>query len=117
MKPDDDVCYCYHVSMRKLVHFARRVRPEQPSRMTECLSAGTGCGWCIPFLTRIARDPDAFTLDSPQVEEYAEARRRYITTRQPRNQFDSASLPAGTSPPTRCEPEHNPHDGQGKPET
>ncbi len=53
MKPDDKICYCYHVSLRKLVNFARRERPRRPSQMSECLGAGTGCGWCIPILRRI----------------------------------------------------------------
>jgi len=50
---DDEICYCYHVSMRKLVNFSRRVKPLRPSEMTGCLGAGTGCGWCIPFLVKI----------------------------------------------------------------
>lgn len=91
MNIDDEICYCYHVSMRKLIHFARRERPEQPSRMTECLNAGTGCGWCIPFLCKIARDPDQFAVDAPIVEDYAESRRQYIATKQPKNTFEGAA--------------------------
>jgi bacterioferritin-associated ferredoxin len=53
VKPDDEICYCYHVSLRKLVNFARRKRLARPSQMSECLGAGTGCGWCIPILQRI----------------------------------------------------------------
>ena len=90
MQPDDDICYCYHVSMRKLVNFARRVRPVQASRMTECLGAGTGCGWCIPFLTKIARDPDRFGIEELTPEQYAESRKNYIKT-QPRNTFDGGT--------------------------
>ena len=86
MNPDDDICYCYHVPMRKLVNHARRVRPERPSLMTECLGAGTGCGWCIPFLIKIATDPDAFDLADLTPEEYAALRRGYIKT-EPKNTF------------------------------
>ena len=78
MQPDDDVCYCYHVSLRKLQNFARRTRPKHASQMSECLSAGTGCGWCIPFLRQIAEqagDPE-FTLDQSP-EAYAAARAEY----------------------------------------
>lgn len=90
MLPDDEVCYCYHVSLRKLVNFARRVRPQPPSRMTECLNAGTGCGWCIPFLVKIARDPDAFDSDlSP--EEYAARRSAYRAAGGPKNSFPSST--------------------------
>jgi NAD(P)H-nitrite reductase large subunit len=98
MNVDDEICYCYHVSMRKLINFARRERPEQASRMTECLNAGTGCGWCIPFLCKIARDPDAFALSPPSVEEYAEARRRYIVEKKPKNTFESAAGAPDESP-------------------
>lgn len=95
MQPDDDICYCYHVSMRKLVNFARRVRPEQASRMTECLGAGTGCGWCIPFLTKIARNPDLFAIEELTAEQYAESRKAYIKT-QPKNTFvENAVEPKG----------------------
>ena len=93
MKPDDKICYCYGVTMRKLVNYARRVRPQQPSRMTECLNAGTGCGWCIPFLVKIARNPDAFDLEELTPEEYAERRKSYIQT-EPRNTF-GGSGPGG----------------------
>lgn len=87
MNLDDKVCYCYGVSMRKLVNFARRTRPQRPSQMTECLGAGTGCGWCIPFLVRIAEDPDCFDLEELSPERYAEDRRGYIQQKRPRNTF------------------------------
>ena len=87
MKPDDKVCYCYHVSLRKLINFARREQPEHASRMSECLSAGTGCGWCIPILKKIAADPDHFDLVEVTPEKYEAERDRYIKTKQPRNEF------------------------------
>ncbi len=87
MKPDDEICYCFGVPMRKLVNFARRVRPGRPSQMTECLGAGTGCGWCIPFLIKIAQEPDALALDDLAPEEYARRRQSYIKT-EPKNTFD-----------------------------
>lgn len=89
MQPDDKLCYCYHVSMRKLVNFARRVRPEQPSRMTECLNAGTGCGWCIPFLIEIAQDPDHFAVNDMTREQYADKRKTYRAGGGPKNTFDA----------------------------
>lgn len=89
MQSDDKICYCYGVPMRKLINFARRVRPARPSQMTECLNAGTGCGWCIPFLIKIASDPDAFAVEDMSPEEYAERRKSYIKT-QPKNTFEGA---------------------------
>ena len=50
MEPDDHVCLCFHVSMRKIVNYCKREKPKHASQISECLSAGTGCGWCIPFL-------------------------------------------------------------------
>lgn len=73
--------------MRKLVNFSRRVRPEQASRMTECLNAGTGCGWCIPFLVKIAKDPEAFALEELSAEDYAERRKGYIKSEE-KNTFE-----------------------------
>jgi len=86
MQPDDKVCYCYGVTLRKLASFSRRLRPERASRMTECLGAGTGCGWCIPFLIKIAHDPDAFALTDLTCDQYAEARKNYIKC-EPKNTF------------------------------
>ena len=76
MQPDDLICLCYRVSLRKLVNYARRERPARASRMSECLDAGTGCGWCIPFVKRIWSDPDAIELDLDS-ESYAAQRRAY----------------------------------------
>ena len=90
MNLDDDICYCYHVPMRKLINFARRTRPKQASRMTECLGAGTGCGWCIPFLMKIAEDPDRFDLADMAPEEYAARRQSYRQPGKPKNKFDAS---------------------------
>ena len=53
MSPDRPVCLCFHVSQRKVVAYCRRERPPVASLISECLSAGTGCGWCVPFLKRL----------------------------------------------------------------
>ena len=53
MNPDEDVCLCYHVSLRKLQTFMRREEPGVASQLSECLGAGTGCGWCRPFLEEL----------------------------------------------------------------
>ncbi len=84
---DDEICYCLHVSLRKLAHYSRREQVRRPSQMAGCLGAGTGCGWCIPFLEKIARDPAALLEGSLEAEEYAARRRTYIHTGQPKNQF------------------------------
>lgn len=86
MNLDDDLCYCYHVSMRKLINFSKRTRPDRPSLMTQCLNAGTGCGWCIPFLVKIATDPDSFAVQWT-ADQYAEQRQAYRTSHRPKNTF------------------------------
>ncbi len=53
MDPDDHVCLCYRVSQRKLINYLNRERPQVPSQLSECLGAGTGCHWCVPFLERL----------------------------------------------------------------
>ena len=88
MKPDDTICYCFDVPLRKLANFARRVRPTRPSQMTGCLGAGTGCGWCIPFLTKIARDPGSLGGEDLTPDQYARRRDDYIKTNR-RNTFGS----------------------------
>ena len=53
MEKEDYVCVCHRVSMSKLISFVRRENPPVCSKLSECLGAGTGCGWCIPFLEKL----------------------------------------------------------------
>ena len=53
MKPDDELCLCFHVTKRKVVNYLRVEKPSHPSLLSECFGAGTGCGWCRPFLKRL----------------------------------------------------------------
>jgi bacterioferritin-associated ferredoxin len=53
LTPDDTVCFCFHVPLRKIETFCAVEKPAHASQISECLSAGTGCGWCVPMLTRI----------------------------------------------------------------
>jgi len=63
---DDQLCYCFHVTKRKVVNYIRIHQPRVPSQLSECGGAGTGCGWCVPFLkkcfeadaARVQREPD-----------------------------------------------------------
>ncbi len=90
MNPDDRICYCYDVTLRKLQSFAERTRPARASQMSECLGAGTGCGWCIPILKRIfeqAGKPDPSAGPDLTPEEYANRRREYIESGRPKNTF------------------------------
>ncbi len=91
MGPDDKICYCYNVSLRKLYHFAKRNELKRASQLSGCLGAGTGCGWCIPILRRIHESVQSGEVDlriEMTPEAYAEARRQYIENKEPKNQFD-----------------------------
>lgn len=55
MREDDEICLCFHVSLRKVRGFLTRENPPVASLISECLGAGTGCGWCVPFLTHLHR--------------------------------------------------------------
>ena len=82
MDPDRHVCLCFRVSQRKLVNFMRREKPAVPSRLSECLGAGTGCHWCVPTLEKLWKqwkadeEPDVDV--SPEV--YAAQRKHYHRT-------------------------------------
>jgi NAD(P)H-nitrite reductase large subunit len=83
MRDDDHVCLCFHVSKRKVVNFCKREKPAVASLISECLSAGTGCGWCVPFLKKL-HEQSARGDESPDLpvspEEYAKRRARYRVT-------------------------------------
>jgi len=59
MQDDDKVCLCFHVTQRKLRAYLLRECPKVASQLTDCLGAGTGCGWCRPFLKQLHRQWEA----------------------------------------------------------
>lgn len=79
MDPDDHVCLCFRVSLRKIRTYLARENPPVASLISECLGAGTGCQWCVPFLKHLhaqhqrGEEPDLKI--SP--EKYAAARSGY----------------------------------------
>jgi bacterioferritin-associated ferredoxin len=80
MQLDDPVCYCFHISKRKVLNFIRVHQPRVASGLSQCGGAGTGCGWCIPTLKRYFEQ----SRRGEQVEEavskddYAAQRAAYI---------------------------------------
>lgn len=56
MNPDDPVCLCFHVTRRKVINYIRVEKPRRPSQLSQCFGAGTGCGWCRPYLERLLID-------------------------------------------------------------
>ncbi len=53
MDLDDTVCFCFHVTYRKLRNYAKINKPQVASLMSDCYGAGTGCGWCRPIIVKI----------------------------------------------------------------
>lgn len=67
MKVDDDLCLCFHVSWRKVLNYIRIHRVKVPSQLSECQSAGTGCGWCRAAMVRLVKRMDT---DPPQDDDW-----------------------------------------------
>ncbi|MEL6796982.1 MAG: (2Fe-2S)-binding protein [Planctomycetota bacterium] len=93
MDPDDEVCLCFHVSLRKIRTFLQREDPPVASLVSECLGAGTGCQWCVPFLKRLHqfhREGKPVDLRiSPEV--YAKSRKSFHKTDERDVQLDDTS--------------------------
>ncbi len=89
MQEHDEVCVCFHVSVQKVRKFVRLNHPKIPSQIAECYGAGTGCGWCIPYLEKIHEAEMAgrkVDLEMPQ-EEYLSRRLAYHSECSPRKRF------------------------------
>jgi bacterioferritin-associated ferredoxin len=84
VNPDDEVCLCFRVSLRKVRTFCKQTDPPVASLISECLGAGTGCGWCVPFLKHLhAQHQQGREMDlkvSP--EEYARTRLTYHVSKK-----------------------------------
>jgi len=92
---DDTVCYCFHIRKRKIVNYVRNRQLRRASQLSECGGAGTGCGWCIPFLEKYFAQHQAGRLeegDTLTPAEYARQRGAYIRA-------GGGVPPAGAIPP------------------
>jgi len=80
---DAEVCVCFHVRRRKIEAFCRREKPKVISLVSQCLSAGTGCGWCIPILKAIHHEVLAGgpRVEMPDRAAYLEGRKAYHRAR------------------------------------
>jgi NAD(P)H-nitrite reductase large subunit len=89
MNDDDEICLCFHVSKRKVVQYIRVERPKIASQLSQCYGAGTGCGWCRPFLKRLLEQATGESSDQntdqssgeaaalPDADVYANQRHQY----------------------------------------
>jgi NAD(P)H-nitrite reductase large subunit len=125
MRPDDELCLCFHVTRRKVEQYLRTQRPAVASQLSECYGAGTGCGWCRPFLKRLhqqilgeagdageesgtggvtegGREEAREQADFPEPDRYAQAREAYRESlRQSPNLQASESGNGPTASPER----------------
>lgn len=105
MNSDDELCLCFHVTRRKVEQFIRARRPAVASQLSECYGAGTGCGWCRPFLQRLhsqlldpelsadcefdqaaGRKADPLSDNLPDASSYAADRASYRATKNARSE-------------------------------
>jgi bacterioferritin-associated ferredoxin len=79
MDPDQEVCICFHVTLRKLLQHLRVCKPVRASQLSECYGAGTGCGWCRPVLEAMFATTNEEVYDAlPDAVAYAQAREVYL---------------------------------------
>ena len=100
MELDDTICYCFHISKRKIFNFMRIHHLRRASQLSECGGAGSGCGWCVPFLKRyFAEESEQAPRleDALTPEEYARQRGNYIKA-------GKGTPPSGAIPPPTDNP-------------
>lgn len=81
MELDDKVCLCFHVTRRKVENFIRIERPRRVAQLSDCYGAGTGCGWCRPFLQRLFEESQSTSSkkgELPSARDYARQRTEYV---------------------------------------
>jgi bacterioferritin-associated ferredoxin len=94
MDLDDTVCFCFHVTYRKLRNYARHHKPPVASLMSECLGAGTGCGWCRKIIVKIwEQNGQGDAAELPSLAERAAQREQYWLEK-----FGKAPQPGGGPP-------------------
>ena len=109
MDQDAKVCYCFHVTRRKLVNFTSICHPRVASQLSACGGAGTGCGWCIPFLRQIFEEVTAgrqTELENLAPDEYARRRAEYIRA-------GKGTPPPGATPLPRADTQEPPAEPKG----
>jgi len=94
MQLDDELCLCFHVTKRKVINFLRVERPQRESQLADCYGAGTGCGWCRPYLKKLFEASRGSTAESPELPnatDYSRGRTSYVRA-------GKGTPPAGATP-------------------
>lgn len=79
MDPNDELCLCFHVTRRKVENFIRLQKPRRLGQLAECYGAGTGCGWCRPYLKRLFDSAQRqAAAELPSAGDYARGRSDYV---------------------------------------
>ena len=84
MELDDELCLCFHVTRRKVVNYLRVEQPKRVGQLSDCFGAGTGCGWCRPFLQRLFDEAQGVQQADPLPEagDYAAMRQEHIKKKE-----------------------------------
>ena len=79
MNRDEELCLCFHVTRRKVENYIRIEHPRRAAQLSDCYGAGTGCGWCRPYLQKLfeAAQTDQ-NAELPTLDEYAAQRSDYV---------------------------------------
>ncbi len=95
MHPDDHVCLCFGVSLGKVQSYLARENPPVASLISQCLGAGTGCGWCVRFLQDLHAQHQAG--QSPTIagsaDDYKAGRLTFKSTPNPSSQKNPGTHP------------------------
>lgn len=81
MELNDTICYCFHITKRKILNHLRIHQPRVASQLSDCGGAGTGCGWCVSYLKRYFEESKAGNstrADALTPADYARLRAAYI---------------------------------------
>jgi bacterioferritin-associated ferredoxin len=102
---EEELCVCFHVKRRQIAKFLRLEEPRHASQCSECYGAGTGCGWCIPFIEKMFEQHQA-GVEHPDIgldpEEYRARRKDYLR-RTPGAKPPPGSEDAAPAPPASGE--------------
>ena len=79
-----------------MINFLRVTRPQRAAQLSDCQGAGTGCGWCRPFLEKLFQEYQQQGV--PENVELPERRRLRGSTGRLPDAGRDAACDVGVSP-------------------